>query len=250
MTTQSRANLKSVFEDGDTLTGANLVDLIDSFVNLVDTTAQSLASNLTVPNLAANSVSADSGYITNQFSTGIVYAGTLVAATARVSGDIFVSGRIKANGYIEGRSPHFEAYIQATAYVTASASDTYVTIFSGTGFDVTAKHQTEFTVSGNTIQYTGDVTAHVKMTMEGAIRGDVGTHVCQVAAFRDGSEVTASRTKFSVWNDLVTPFYAQVIWIAQPSAEVDWRVQVNTTAALTWEFHSLNIIGNVVHYEF
>lgn len=51
MAAQDRATLKSAFEQGDRPQGSDFSDLIDSFVSLVDTTAQSVLSDLSVPNL-------------------------------------------------------------------------------------------------------------------------------------------------------------------------------------------------------
>lgn len=51
MTSQTSTILKSAFEQGDRPQGSDFVDLIDSFVNLVDTTAQTVTSNITIPNI-------------------------------------------------------------------------------------------------------------------------------------------------------------------------------------------------------
>lgn len=50
MTAKSRANLKSVFEQGDTPQGSDYADLIDSFLNLSDSTAQTVTSPVTYSN--------------------------------------------------------------------------------------------------------------------------------------------------------------------------------------------------------
>lgn len=56
MTAQTRSDNKANFEQGDVLTGSNFADLIDSFVSIVDTTAQSMSSDLIVPNLTCQSI--------------------------------------------------------------------------------------------------------------------------------------------------------------------------------------------------
>lgn len=249
MAKQSRTNLKAVFEDGDTLTGSNLADLIDSYPNLVDTTAQSFASNVTVPNLAANSVSADTGYITNLFVAGTQNISTLVAATARISGDVYVSGSIKCRRLIDLEIPHFNIWSQATAYVTASASGSWFNIFNGSGFDVSAQHGIGFTVSGDSIQYTGNVTAHILLSMMYTLKGDSGTHHYEAAIFENGTELTASNMKQSVWSNILAPGFTQGVWVVKPNQELDVRFKQEATASLTFEIHSFTMVGRLTDYE-
>lgn len=73
MTAQSRTNLQARFENGDTPQGTDYTDLIDSFVSLVDTTAQTLSSNLIVPTLIATEVSAQTLSV-QTFTTDFVVA--------------------------------------------------------------------------------------------------------------------------------------------------------------------------------
>ena len=58
MTAKTRVTNKSVFEDGDKPVGSNYVDLIDSFLSLADTDAQTLLSDIVVPNITVTSVRA------------------------------------------------------------------------------------------------------------------------------------------------------------------------------------------------
>lgn len=51
MTAQTRAVNKSVFEEGDTPQGSDYANLIDSFLSLVDTSAQAIQSDLSVASL-------------------------------------------------------------------------------------------------------------------------------------------------------------------------------------------------------
>lgn len=91
MTVATRATLKGYFDNGDTITASAMVDLIDSFVHLSDTTAQSLNSDLTVPNLVATNISANNvgaaGKITASAATftGLVKQGASAAASATQS---------------------------------------------------------------------------------------------------------------------------------------------------------------------
>jgi len=48
MAAQTRATNKGVYETGDNPVGSNYVDLIDSFLSLLDTTAQTVTSDITL----------------------------------------------------------------------------------------------------------------------------------------------------------------------------------------------------------
>ena len=54
MTAQTTTVNKAAFEQGDRPQGSDYVNLIDSFINTVDTTAQSITSTLTVPTLTVS----------------------------------------------------------------------------------------------------------------------------------------------------------------------------------------------------
>lgn len=88
MTAQSRTYLKSKFEQGDTPQGTDYSDLMDSFVSLVDTTAQTLASDLTVPNLVATAVSAGSVNVVGAVNAASVSAQTILGSSATFTGKI------------------------------------------------------------------------------------------------------------------------------------------------------------------
>lgn len=106
MTAQSRATLKANFEDGDTPTGANYADLIDSFVSLTDSSAQTLSGPLVVSEAVISRTSgADANF------TGIVSAASLlvdavtagevtadeVTASALSATSLAVAGTVSAN---------------------------------------------------------------------------------------------------------------------------------------------------------
>lgn len=76
MTVASRTTLKGYFETGDVPTSAQFGDLIDSMVNLVDVSAQTLQSEVYTPSLVAPEVSAQA----------INAIGTLVASAATITG--------------------------------------------------------------------------------------------------------------------------------------------------------------------
>lgn len=74
MTAKTPAQLLSVFENGDVPTQSDYQDVFDSFVNVVGTTAQSIAADLTVPNLA----------VTGTFNTSNVSASAIIGTTGDI----------------------------------------------------------------------------------------------------------------------------------------------------------------------
>src|SRR3990167_443658 len=73
MTSQTRVTNKSRYEQGDTPQGSDYVDLVDSFLSLADTTAQSVTSQITVPTIN----------VTTEVSAVLVNASTVSASFIR-----------------------------------------------------------------------------------------------------------------------------------------------------------------------
>ena len=97
MAVVSRATLKGYFATGSTITSAAMTDMVDSMLGLAGTTAQSINSDLTVPNLIATNVSANTAAITGTLRasaatfTGRLQQGVSAAASAAKSlGDVLV----------------------------------------------------------------------------------------------------------------------------------------------------------------
>ena len=70
MTAKSRTALKQQFATGDVPTGTDFVDLIDSFVSMVDTTAQAITSEVVL-----GAVSASTGKFVTAVAIGTAAAG-------------------------------------------------------------------------------------------------------------------------------------------------------------------------------
>lgn len=87
MTAQDRSTLKGVFETGDTPDGSNYADLIDSFLSLAETTAQTVAGKVTfsggivVSTVSANLIGDVTGNLTGNVSGQTVTTSALVVTT-------------------------------------------------------------------------------------------------------------------------------------------------------------------------
>lgn len=89
MTIRNRSDLKALSEDGDTADASLFTDLIDSAVNLSDTTAQSMSSELKLPKLNATTEVSAAGH---KFAASAVTMNLPTTAASNTSGAIPTSG--------------------------------------------------------------------------------------------------------------------------------------------------------------
>lgn len=93
MTTYSKAQLKTFFENGDVPQGGDFANLIDSYLNVVDTSPQSLSSNLSLP-----TVSATDGNFSNNLSVSQTISANNMSVFGIISANnISMSGILSAN---------------------------------------------------------------------------------------------------------------------------------------------------------
>ena len=111
MTQQTRATNKGRFENGDKPGGTEYVDLFDSFAALADTTAQAFTSDIQAPKFVATTEVSAPQVNAVEVSASAGRFTTIIAATARVTGDAFVSGRVIAGdvsaGYVAASAGSF-----------------------------------------------------------------------------------------------------------------------------------------------
>ena len=92
MTARAKTTLAALFQTGDTPSGTDFADLIDSSVNLVETTAQTVASKLVISGgTETTTVSANTATF-----TGAVSAVRVVANSAQVT-DMQILGVVSAS---------------------------------------------------------------------------------------------------------------------------------------------------------
>jgi len=117
MTAKNRSTLKNDLENGDTFDQTIAGDLVDSAVNLADTTAQEMSSNLKLPSLHASTevsapiVIASAGQINGTVSASAMYANSLFVA----------GGEVQAGG----GGPVGQLVITATAETSIGSAGTY-----------------------------------------------------------------------------------------------------------------------------
>lgn len=124
MTAQNRATLKSEFETGDVPDGTNYADLIDSSLNLVDTSAQSVASDVTFA--GAVNITGTLGSITVSGAVtadSITVSGAVSANSVNASSATFTTLTVDGQA-VRGRS-YGECYLTATAATTIASAGEY-----------------------------------------------------------------------------------------------------------------------------
>jgi hypothetical protein len=86
MTAKTRSNLVTEFQTGDVPDGSDYQDLIDSALNLTDSSAQTMTSKLTISGgLETTNVTAQRVFCSAATFTGAVSAATLNATSAQTS---------------------------------------------------------------------------------------------------------------------------------------------------------------------
>lgn len=100
MTQYSKTTLKTFFETGDIPAGGDYANLIDSYLNQVETADQSMAGNIIVPELIASRVSAGNINVTGTFSAANF--GSMAASSITLTGNLSAAGVYGATGSFTG----------------------------------------------------------------------------------------------------------------------------------------------------
>jgi len=125
MTTYNKTTLKTFFETGDVPTGTDYANLIDSQINIVETTTQSMAGAINPTELITPRVSATDINITNSLAVG----GTFSAATLVL--DKVTASAVVANT-VSATLGHFDTSVSADV-VFCSAVKATSGVYYGVG---------------------------------------------------------------------------------------------------------------------
>ena len=163
MTSKSSSALKGKFEQGDKPQGTDYADLIDSFVNKTDTSAQTMLSHLNGPSATITTVSAD----------------TVVSTNIR-------SQEVSASA-VYHNNPYVHMWTDVTAVTTCKTLDTTVLLNATTTSDSVLFSQTSgvATYSGKTAKFL--IQANISFDVDTSSRG----HTFFVI---DGTDNTASHS--------------------------------------------------------
>jgi hypothetical protein len=123
MTARSRANLITEFQTGDVPDGDDYKDLIDSALNLTDSSAQTVTSKLTISggvettNVTAQRVFASAATFTGAVSASTLNGTTLQGSTIRLTqtvsaSSMWVDGPAKFDGTVSASSAWFNGGVR------------------------------------------------------------------------------------------------------------------------------------------
>lgn len=182
MTAQTRAVLKAAFETGDIPDGDDYANLVDSFVSLSDTTAQSLSSNLEVITLIATTVSAGSVSADLVRST-TVSGGTGAFDSMTVGGNVVtgVAGVAKA-----------EIFLEATATTSIGSMGTYELLGGTFSADSTLLTNFSAKTTGELV-YQGSVETTILFTLFLSIAAQSATTMTALRIGKNGTTLTKSQ---------------------------------------------------------
>lgn len=127
MTTYNKANLKVFFETGDVPTGQNYADLIDSQINIAESSEQTMIGALNTPELISSRISAGNGNVIGTFSAGTINAtatySNLVSAAALYGFDIVATNSLSQyNGIVSAAG---------TSLATAASANFVINTIAG-----------------------------------------------------------------------------------------------------------------------
>lgn len=165
MTTFNKATLKAFFETGDVPLGQQYSDLIDSCINIVDTSAQSIVSPISVGELITPRVSAVNGSFTGVVSalgliaqqvaitdflsvTGATSMAVVSASRLNVSTDVSADGSIYASA-VRSINGMFDTVGIVSAAGTAQATGAPLVFATNRGKGVVDGSTTGFTLQAN-----------------------------------------------------------------------------------------------------
>lgn len=244
MTALTRAVLKTSFQTGDTPTGDDFANMIDSALNTQDTTAQVIQSDLRAANVSAAG---------NVVASAKVCAGTAVEAPTGTFDNITASANVcAATGYFDTLNiagtgiinrAYGELYVTVTAPSTiASAGEFRVAngTTSATGNIANFTHTNPFRLT-----YTGTGTAQVFCSINYSITASGNSKVVATRFGKNGTTVTASeiQRKIGTGTDIGAAGQSAIIQMA-PNDYVEFFVANTTdTVGVTIEKAVMNVVA-------
>lgn len=158
MTTYNKATLKTFFATGDVPSGQDFANFIDSYVNIVDTSDQSMAGPLVTTQLITPQISAANANFTGTVSAASIHVdGNLSANNIWANGSLTITANISANkGY-------FNSDLSVSGNITNAINITATGTLSIGG-----------AVSAASLNVTGDVSAATGTVYASALRMQAG----------------------------------------------------------------------------
>lgn len=190
-----------------------MADIVDSYFNLVDTTAQVATSNLVVPNIAANSVSAGTSYADNNFVAGLN----------------------------TNRNPYAEMYVEATANLTN------VTALQAFDCKTSGANLVNFTQTSGTLTYTGVVTATFAIHARGNLQS-TNAHNGFVVLYKNSTQLAPSGDEYNVAANTVSKFVAQAVTQLKPNDTVSMKIQNLGGVSALVEVKNASIVAYTINW--
>lgn len=173
MTAKTRTTLKGVFEDGDATSGDNFADLIDSFLSLSDTSAQSVTSPVTFTTIGATTASATTFQGTTVSASAIHGSAakfTTVSASSVYASSISVGG----TELVSLAQPYGGLYFTSAQATVISSAGEYYKAGGGTALTNNSSH---FTMPvDNRLLYSDSLQRHFHVVVQATVDLASGTN--------------------------------------------------------------------------
>ncbi|MEE8234316.1 MAG: hypothetical protein V3R41_06525 [Gammaproteobacteria bacterium] len=273
MAQKDKATLTALFETGDTPDGTDFADLIDSNLNLVNSTAQSMGGPLITTNLGAAVVSAVEGQFNTVFVsaglsarnaefgtlavsgqstlgnvsanamvvTGIVSAEEVVATSGKfgsltVSADTRLHGDLVVDGvFAVTQGEVGELFISATASVSASA--VAVEFIANATSDST--FLVNFEVSANRLVYKGAATRSFLVIANIAVESSQNNTHTELCIAVNSSAQPRTISEAIIGTDVVNLAVHGMVSLA-PEDTVSMTINNDPGTAVGYNFHRIN----------
>lgn len=170
MTTYNKTTLKTFFQTGDTPTGTDYANFIDSYVNIVETAAQNMAGPLYTTELNTARVSAAALNITgvasaaglnvsgtvsaNAINTSSLFANTVSAASLNITGDVSAATVTVYGSAIRSTNGLFSGVGIVSAAGTTQGTAAQLTNVVNRGKGVADGSTTGFAIPSNKVGWT------------------------------------------------------------------------------------------------
>lgn len=141
MTTYNKTTLKTFFQTGDRPTGTDYANFIDSYINIVETTTQTMAGALNPTELITPRVSA-----TTIFATNNIICNTMISAGNINASGIVSATTVDADNLIAGTANFFNDISATNGTIYVSAVRTNAGVFNGVGI-ISATGSTQSTAA-------------------------------------------------------------------------------------------------------
>lgn len=243
MAIKSRATLKQSFENGDVPTGSDYEDLIDSFLNLADTSAQTVDGPIHGAAVRYTTVCANSLFTDNLSSVSAISFNDVTANTIKVSG---LTAEDIATSAISYKIPYGSVLKRSNNTVNANTS-AFASISAHTASGRSTSHFT--TSTSGRLHYNGPTADFlIHYTISASLDTVSSAENIQFAVSQKGTVVTATRTTFAAVSTRAESGAGSGIINLSSGEYVDLVVRIPSSSTNTLTLYAYTLIAHAISW--